>query len=175
MYHQRYMEESHRGPEVVPTVDQRDWPNTLEKVEDYIRGFSWVNGQPLSYEFSEDLIAAIVASDPTYRNNGSDYFMRDEEMIAQGLILSGPAALETDPEEMGPFTHSFITNRAFICYRMVAIFQESDAWTYFNPANKHRDGSLGFRLIYNHYLSPRNRDHMADGADKKLSWCSYTG
>ena len=53
-----------------------------------------------------DLISPVSASDPTYRANGSEYFTHDEEMIAQGLILSGPAVLGTDPEEIGPFTDS---------------------------------------------------------------------
>ena len=67
-------------------------------MEDYIRGFYGVDGQPLSYGLREDLIAPVAASDPTYRANGSDYFTHDEEMIARGSILSGPAALGTDPE-----------------------------------------------------------------------------
>ena len=34
MYHQREMEEAHRDPKVVPTVDPMDWPKTLERVEE---------------------------------------------------------------------------------------------------------------------------------------------
>ena len=37
MYHQNNMEESHKEPEVVPTVYPRDWPKTLETVEEYTR------------------------------------------------------------------------------------------------------------------------------------------
>ena len=59
--------------------------------------------------------------------------------------------------------------------KMVSIFQGSYAWTYLNPAKKYRDGRMRFRLIYNHYLGPRNIDHMAAGAEKKLSQCTYTG
>ena len=29
MYHQRDMEEAHKDPEVVPTVNPKDWPKTL--------------------------------------------------------------------------------------------------------------------------------------------------
>ena len=71
-------------------------------------------------------------------------------MIYQGSILSGPVALGTDPEEISPFTESFIINRVLIWENMVAIFQGSDAWTYLNQAKKHCDVRLGFRLIYNH-------------------------
>ena len=82
--------------------------------------------------------------------------------------------LGADPEEIGPFMDSFITNRALIWEKMVAIFQGSDAWMYLKPDKKHRDERLVFKLIYNHYLCPSNIDHMADGAEKKLAQYSYT-
>ena len=37
MYHQQDMGEAHKDPEVLTTVNPRDWPNTLETVEEYIR------------------------------------------------------------------------------------------------------------------------------------------
>ena len=39
MYNQQDMDEAQRDPEVVPTVNPKYWPNTLETVEEYIRGF----------------------------------------------------------------------------------------------------------------------------------------
>ena len=42
MYHQWDMEESQNDPEVVPTVNPKDLPKTLEMVEEYIRGFRGV-------------------------------------------------------------------------------------------------------------------------------------
>ena len=56
MYHQRDMEDAHKDPEVVPTVEPQDRTNTLETVEDYIRWFRRVDGQPLSYGLGDDLI-----------------------------------------------------------------------------------------------------------------------
>ena len=114
MYHHRDMEESHKDPKVVPPVDQRDWPKTLETVEEYIRGFRVVDGQPLSYRFREDLISPVATHDTMYRANGSKYFTHDEDMIARGLIISGHAVLGNDPEEIVPFANSFITYRSFI-------------------------------------------------------------
>ena len=48
-------------------------------------------------------------------------------MIARVSILSGPEVLGTDPGKTGPFTDSFINDRALIWDKMVAIFQVSDA------------------------------------------------
>ena len=84
MYHQRYMEESHKDPEVVPTSDPKEYPKTLETVEEYIRVFRGVDGQPLNTGLRDDLIDPVTASDPTYRDNGSKHFTHNEEMIARG-------------------------------------------------------------------------------------------
>ena len=58
---------------------------------------------------------------------------------------------------------------------MVKKNQGKDALTYMNPAKKHSDGKMGYKIIYNHYLSPRKIDHMAAGAEKKLAQCTYSG
>ena len=68
-------------------------------------------------------------------------------MIARGSIISGPAALGSDPAVVGPFTDSFIKDRALIWDNMVAIFHGSDAWTYLKPAKKHHDDRMGYSII----------------------------
>ena len=78
MYHQRYMGETHKYPEVVPTSNPKDWPKTLETVEECIRGFQVVYGQPHCYILKDDLIPAVAASATTYRGNGSDYFSHNQ-------------------------------------------------------------------------------------------------
>ena len=99
---------------MVPTIDPKDWTKTLETVEEYIRGFRGLDGQPLSYRLGYYLIVPVTASDLTYGVNGSKYFTHDEEMIARGSILSGLTVLGTDPEAVGPFTGSFIIDRALL-------------------------------------------------------------
>ena len=96
-------------------------------------------------------------------------------MIARGSILSRNAVLGTNPEEIGSFTDSLITNRLLILDRTVEIFQGLDTWMYLKPDNNYRDGRLGFRITYNNYLGPRHINHMAAGAEKNLAQCSYTG
>ena len=54
VYYQKYMEEAHKDPKVVTTVDPREWPKTLETVEYYIRVFCRVVWQPLSYGLGDD-------------------------------------------------------------------------------------------------------------------------
>ena len=119
--------------------------------------------------------STATTSDTTYCANGSEYLTNDEEIIAHGLILSGTSVSGSDHESVGPFTDSFITDRSMIWDKMVTIFQGSYAWMYPKPAKKHRDGRMGYRFIYNHYLGPSNIYHMADGGGKKLAQYTYTG
>ena len=76
--HQQEMEESHKNPEVVPTIAPKDYPKTLEMMEEYIRIFSGVDGQTLIYGLRDNLEHPAAASNPTYRTNGSKYFTHDE-------------------------------------------------------------------------------------------------
>ena len=79
------------------------------------------------------------------------------------MILSGTAELGSNPEAVGPFIDSFIADRVMIWEKIVAILQLSDAWTYLKPSKKHRDGRMGYKIIYNKYLVPINIDHMVAG------------
>ena len=114
IYHQQYTEEAHKDPEVVPTQGPKEWTKTLETAEDYIRGFRGVDGQPLSYGLRDDLEPPADTSDPIHRASVSKCFTHNEDMIACGLILSGPVVFESVPETVGPFTNFFITDRALI-------------------------------------------------------------
>ena len=68
--------------------------------------------------------------------------------------------LENYPEEIGPFADSFISDRALIWEKMVAIFQGLDALADLMPAKKHRDRRLGFRIIYKSLLGDqKHRSH----------------
>ena len=120
------------------------------------------------------MIPPTAASDTMHRANGSKYITYYEEIIACGSILSGTEELGSDPEAVRPLNNLIITYRALIWENMVKIFQGSDAWTYLNPAKTNFDVRMGYKFIYNHYLSPSNIYHMTAGAEKKLAQCTYT-
>ena len=61
----------------------------------------------------------VAVSDRMHHSNDSDYFTPDEEMIDSGSIFSGPAVSGSDPEAIGPFSDSFITEKVLIWDKMV--------------------------------------------------------
>ena len=147
MYNQQDMEEAHKNPEVVTNINTKDWPKTLEMVEECIRRFLGVYGQPLSYELRDDFEPPAAASDPMHRANGTNYFTHDDDMIDCELILSGPTVFVSDPEAVGPFIDSLITYRELIWDKMVAMFQGSNSWMYMKPYKKNCDGRMGYNII----------------------------
>jgi hypothetical protein len=42
-------EKNHTNPDTLPAIDSKDWPKTMEAVEEYLRQFCEVNDVPLSY------------------------------------------------------------------------------------------------------------------------------
>ena len=44
---QRDTEKNHTGPDTTPAIDSKDWPKTMEAVEEYLRQFRGVNDVPL--------------------------------------------------------------------------------------------------------------------------------
>ena len=83
-------------------------------MEDYIRVFLVVDGKPLSYGLRDSFEPNGAIRDPTHRANNSEYFTHDEEIIARGSIISGPTVVGSDPEAIGPFTDSSVTDRVLI-------------------------------------------------------------
>ena len=79
----------------------------------------------------------------------------------------------SDPEAIGQFTNSFVTERSPIWDKMVAIFQGTDAWTYPKPAKIHHDRSMGYNLIYDQYLGPSKIYNMASG-DRRIFLSTHT-
>ena len=46
---QMLLEATAKDPVVVPTIDMKNWPRTMESMENYIRGFLGVDKTPLTY------------------------------------------------------------------------------------------------------------------------------
>lgn len=167
---QRETENSHTDPDT-PAIDSKDWPKTIEAVEEYLRQFRGINGVPLSYVVRKDLIPTTAANDPS-----TNYSTLDEEMIARAPILeAGAAGTLDDLEKNGPFVDTYMTDRTTAWDKLAVLFQNHASWTYAKPARRTRNGRLGFYGVFNHYLGPNNVDHMASKAERRLRDTAYHG
>jgi hypothetical protein len=168
---QRDTERNHTDPDTPPVIDCKDWPKTMEAVEEYLRQFRGVNDVPLSY-----VVRIALAPKPAVTDPATNYLTLDEEMIARAPILvPGTAGIIADLEVNGPFTESFMTDRTTAWDKIAVLFQNHEAWTYAKPARRTRNGRAGFFGVYNHFLGPNNVDHMASKAERRLRDVNYHG
>jgi hypothetical protein len=82
--------------------------------------------------------------------------------------VPGTAGVIAELEVNGPFTESFMTDRTTSWDKIAVLFQNHEAWTYAKPAQKTRNGRVGFFGVYNHFLGPNNVIHMASNAYRDL-------
>jgi hypothetical protein len=145
-------EEQHQDPDTKPTINAKNWPKTLESINDYIDGYLGVTGAPLSYVIRMEPAIQPGADDPE-----ANYDTEHEQMVARMPHTDGenPAAwYVTDNRKTYDLIHT--------------LFHDTEHWIYIKPFQRTKDGGGAYQAIWNHYLGPNNIDHMATEAEKSL-------
>lgn len=163
----RDWEQNHKDVDA-PAIDDKDWPRTIEAIEEYFRGCLGTNSKiPLAYVIREEVFPPVnTAASPDPPTN---YDSRQDELIARAPIHSIPrdaTTLKTD---------HYLEDRVKVWELLSAITQEHDCWTYVKPAQRTRDGREAFRALKGHYLGANNVDNMASRAERKLTSTTYQG
>lgn len=168
---QRDCKKNHRDPDTPPKMDARDWPKTMESIEEHLRQFWGLNGTPLSYVIRKSLWPTAKGDNPA-----SGYATLDEEMILRAPILgTGTVRGAVNQESNGPFADSYITDRALAWDKLALLFHNHESWTYAKPARKQRNGCWAYKAVFDHYLGPNNVDHLAGKAKRRLVSLTYKG
>ena len=79
---QRQQEDAHKDSIVPTVVDLKNWPKSMESLEQYVRGHWGVDGGPLGYVICCDLFLPASAMYPGYNIAGSKYDDHDGEIIS---------------------------------------------------------------------------------------------
>ena len=168
-----------KDPAVAPTIDVKNWPRTMELVENYIRGHLGVDKTPLSYVIRVDLFPPPAAGDPIFGTADSVYHSIDDKIIARHRIVDRSAAAAgmtaEDHEKVGPFAGTFRTDNTRVYDLLVGIFAETDSHVVLKLFKKQRNGRGAWRALFQHYLGPNNVDHLAAAAEKELESHRYNG
>ena len=174
---QELLEKNHKDPVTVPTIDFKNWPKTMDAVDQYIKGHRGVDGSSLGYitRKTSKLFPPPAADDPTMGDVDSVYMSHDDEVVARHRIIDLPSVTTTLllHEKSGPFTEEFMSDRKKVWDLLCSLFQDTDAVTVIKPYKIKCDGRGAFLAIWDHYLGPNNVDHMANEAEKTLSTSRY--
>jgi hypothetical protein len=157
----REYEETYKPSEDVPTINDRDWPKTMETILEYLRSYLGDKKIPLAYVVRES--EDVPVADPE-----GGYATLQDEMIARAPHFSLVASVRTaDP--------AYLINREKVWDVIARITRSHDCWTYVKPAQRTRDGRKAYLALYAHYLGPNNVDNMASQAESKLNSTVYNG
>ena len=153
-------EESHKDV-TSPEIDARDWPRTIEALEEWLRGCLGVTKIPLAYVVREVIVPPAV--DPA-----GGYATKQAELIARAPInVAGVVPPVNDP--------TFDSDNAKVWELISNITRDHECWSYVRPAQRKRDGRAAFLGLKNHYLGEHNVDNMSSKAERKLRNVAYTG
>ena len=157
----REFEDTYKSSEDVPTINDKDWPKTMETILEYLRSYLGDKKIPLAYVVRES--ETVVVGDPK-----GGYATILDEMIARAPHFTMIAGVRTaDP--------AYLVNREKVWDIIARITRTQDCWTYVKPAQRTRDGRKAYLALYTHYLGPDNVDNMASQAESKLNSTVYNG
>ena len=156
----RVWEDAHENPKEVPTIDTRDWPKTIEAMEEYLRNYLGETGIPLAYVVRKNEAVKPEADDPP-----GNYTSSVDEMIARA----------PHKDVADAYLPVYLSDRQKVWKLLADICRDTECWTYIKPAQRTRNGRLAFEKLYGHYLGPNNVDNMATAAEKKLATVRYDG
>lgn len=154
----RLSEEKYKDPKDKPKISNKDWPKTMEAIEEYLRAYHGETGIPLAYVIRREVLAPAEEPVDGYSDVTDEMIARAPHLDAAGQPLS-----------------TYLADRHKVWELITEICREDDCWSYIKPAQRTRDGRKAYRCLYDHYLGPNNVDNMASWAERKLSDTHYQG
>ena len=149
-------EETHDDVDA-PTLDEKDWPHTIEAFEELFRGCLGDSSIiPLAYVIRTD---EDPAGDPA-----AGWTSKADELIGQAPIHVG-----------GNPVPNFLADNIKVWELLSGLTRKHTCWMYVKPFQRARDGRGAFLALRDHYLGPNNVDNMTSLAEKKLAMTAYTG
>ena len=137
-------EETHDDVDA-PTLDEKDWPRTIEAIEEWFRGCLGGSSKiPLAYVIRTDENPAV---DPA-----TAWASKADELIGRAPIRAG-----------GNLVPNFLTGSIKVWELLSGLTQTHACWTYVKPFQCacDGDGRGGFLALCDHYLGPNNVGNMA--------------
>ena len=159
----RDSEESYKTDDMLPMINARDWPKTMDAISEYLCNRLGEKMIPLAYVIRDEVEVPDSADDPA-----TNYESATTEMIRRA-----PHGTEVNNDWV--LDPVYVANREKVWDIIAQITRDQPCWTYVKPAQHSRDGRAAYQGLYNHFLGPNNVDNMASKAKKMLESMTYKG
>lgn len=156
----RDQEKDHKEPKA-PEIDDKDWPRTIESIEEYLAECLGVTKIPLAYVIRESIepVAAPLTGWPTHQH----------EMIGRSPIVVNAQAVPVVP------TEHYMTDNTTVWSKIAAMTRDHECWTYVRSFQRAKDGRAAFKALHTHFLGANNVDTLSTNAWSKLNNTRYNG
>ena len=134
-------------------IDAKNWPETMESLEEYLRGNIVVRGVLLSYVMRSKNSVAPNLDKPKTSFSSAEY-----EMVARTLIIEGILR-----------TVTFKIYMTKVWGLISAITRDLECWTYFKSDQRTRDRRKAYPDLRDHLLGPDNVDNMESETKRLLT------
>jgi hypothetical protein len=145
-----------------PTIDPKNWPKTMDALQDYFSSVLGETKAPLAY-----VIRDVAAVPPEANDPAANYDTPENEMIARM-----PHQDTAVPPQNLP---TYIHDRSKVWQAISEVTKDDKCWTYVKPFQRSRDGRGAFQALHTHYLGANHVNNMASIAESKLAQAKYYG
>jgi hypothetical protein len=145
----RDQEKDHKEPKA-PEINDKDWPRTIESIEEYLAECLGVTKIPLAYVIRDSIepVDAPQTGWPTHQH----------EMIGRSPIVVNAQAVPL------VYTEHFMTDNTTVWSKIVSMTRDHECWTYVRSFLRAKDGRAAFKALHTHYLGVNNVDTLSTNA-----------
>jgi hypothetical protein len=132
---------AHKDP-VAPEINDKDWPRTIEGMQEYFGSCLGATKNPLAYLIRKELAPNTA---PT-----GGWSSQTAELIGRIPIVKNLA--------LTPYSYhnDYLADNAALWLKLAAMTRDKPCWTYIRQFQKTHDAHKAFWALYNHYLGPSN-------------------
>jgi hypothetical protein len=159
----REFESTYKVPtDNLSTINDKDWPKTMETIDDYLRSYLGERMILLAYVVrkTEDIPAGL---DPS-----TNYPTIQDEMVGRTPRTQVGADGTVAPDPI------YLVNRKRVWDIISKITRDHSAWTYVKPAQNTCVDRKAYNSLYQFFLG-NNVDNIATQAEDKLKNTEYNG
>ena len=159
----RDQEANYEAPTDYPTLNDQDWPTTMDAIKAALRARQGEMGIPLSYVIRDDVVPPDDHRDPS-----TNYETISDEIVARaphGSYAAG--AFDLNPV--------YQVNNEKVWLFIERITHDHYSWTHVKAFQSRRDGRGAYRALYDAYLGSNAVDALANKSERRLASLTYNG
>ena len=154
-------------PDSYPTVDERNWPETFDNLDEYLYQYLGEGHLPLAYVVRHDPIIKPSSTDPE-----AGYLTDADEMIARAPHTKVLTPSTTNNNKPHPI---FVSNNKRVWDILLSMCKDKAAMVVIKPHQRTKDGRSAYFALHQHYLGTNAVNDLVAATEAQLHSYKYRG